>query len=85
MLVVRLQYSKRQRIVMVLANNRTQSVTEINAFMHQFPGVRGPCYVQYCHKNAEKYDNEGTLLNMNKGRCGRRQSAHSRVNIPNVQ
>ena len=53
-------------------------------FRQAFP-CRNPPTKSTIQSNVRKYDDEGTSLNMNKGRSGRRRAARTDQNIQRVQ
>ncbi len=56
------------------------------AFAQQFGGARHPSYLyNTVVKNCEKYEREGTSLNLNKKRSGRRRPTRSQRNIAAVR
>ena len=79
------QYTKEERVFMVkcyLETKRPDHV--INAFRIQFPNRNVPSK-STIYRNVEKYSNEGSSLNLNKGRSGRRRSVRTQANIDRVR
>ena len=79
------QFSKEERVFMVKSYFETKSFDfVINAFQEQFPN-REPPAKSTIYRNVKKYSEEGTSLNLNKGRSGRRRTVRTQENIARVR
>lgn len=80
-----LQFSTVQRIFMVSKYFETKSfVVTIEEFRRQFPG-REPPTKMTIFRNVKKYKNNGSSLNLNKGRSGRPRTTRTDANIERVR
>ena len=79
------QFSKDQRVWMSLEFARTRNAHEVRRrWPNHFQGIRAPTITTIL-KTYEKFEQEGTILNVNKGRSGRRRTARTPVNIDMVR
>ena len=79
------QFSKDQRVWMSLEFARTRNAHEVRRrWPNHFQGIRAPT-IRTILKTYEKFEQEGTILNVNKGRSGRRRTARTPVNIDMVR
>ena len=80
-----MQLTTEQRVFLVNEWIRTGSLQQVAAaFRLQYPDRDVPAK-STIWKNVRKYQDEGTSLNLNKGRSGRRKSARTDDNIATVQ
>ena len=80
-----MQLAKQQRVLLVTAWMRSKSYQVCcRVFSEDFPEKSVPNKTTIW-KNVEKYREEGTSLNLNRGRSGRRRTAISEENIKNVR
>ena len=79
------KYSKEERVFMVKNYFETKSYDYvIHAFQNRFPNRNTPS-ISTIYRNVQKYSNEGTSLNLNKGRSGRRRTVRTQENIDRVR
>lgn len=80
-----MQLTKEQRVFVVKTFHETKSYVAVReAFGRRFPG-RNPPAKRTIQKNVEKYDGNGTSLNLNKGRSGRRRTTRNQLNVDQVR
>lgn len=80
-----MQLTKDQRVFVVKTWISTRSIKQVQeSFAHSFPDRISPSK-NAIWKNVKKYQQEGTSLNLNKGRSGRRKTARAEENIENVR
>lgn len=80
-----MQLTTEQRVFIVKEFNLSKSYKEVqNAFQQQFPNRTSPSK-STIWENVVKYQTEGTSLNLNKGRSGRKRSMRSAENIELVR
>lgn len=76
-----MQLTVEQRVFVVTKYHETKSYIAVReAFRQRFPGRAAPCK-KTIHKNVQKYQQNGTSLNMNKGHSGRRRSSRTPQNV----
>ena len=76
-----MQLTVEQRVFMVSTYFETKSYNAVReAFVQRFPGRNAPCK-NTVYKNIQKYKENGTSLNLNKSRSGRRRSVRTAENI----
>ena len=76
-----MQLTTEQRVFVVTEWMRTGSLQQVaDEFAERFPDRAVPAK-STIWKNIRKYRREGTSLNLNKGRSGRRRTARSNENI----
>lgn len=81
----RMQLTVGQRTFIVRKYYETRSFLAVKeAFLQQFP-ERNPPSTSTIQRNVEKYEREGTSLNLNKKRSGRRRTTRSQENIEQVR
>ena len=81
MTIPRPQFTPQQRAFLVTEYARANSVTEVlQHFRRQYPNTRCPARLTV-YRNLEKYRNQGTSQNLNKGHSGRPRTGRSRHNI----
>lgn len=79
------QYTKEERVFMVKNYLEIKSPDYvIDAFRNQFPNRNVPSR-STIYRNVTKYSNEGTSLNLNKGRSGSRRTVRNQQNIAQVR
>ena len=80
-----MQLTTEQRIFVVTKYHETKSYNEVReAFARRFPNRNAPPK-KTIYKNVLKYQQNGTSLNLNKGRSGRRVSVRTPDNIQLVR
>ncbi|KAF2365776.1 Protein of unknown function DUF4817 [Trinorchestia longiramus] len=80
-----MQLTNEQRVFVVTTWISTRSIKRVQAvFAQHFPGQRSPCKYTIW-KSANKYQQEGTSRNLNKGSSGRKRTARSEENVENVR
>ena len=80
-----MQLTKDQGVFVVKTWISTGSIKQVQGlFAPSFPDRISPSK-NAIWKNVRKYQQEGTSLNLNKGRSGRRKTARTEENIENVQ
>ena len=78
---VKMQLTVEQRFFVVSTYLETKSYNAVReAFVQIFPGRNAPCK-KTVYKNIQKYKENGTSLNLNKSRSGRRRSVRTAENI----
>ena len=79
------QLTTAERVFVVKKYHEIRSYRAVQEqFRQAFPG-RNPSTKSTIQSNVRKYDDEGTSLNLNKGRSGRRRPARTDQNIQRVQ
>jgi len=79
------QLTAEQRVFIVKKYHETRSFRAVQErFRVAFPGRNPPAKSTIQH-NVAKYDRDGTSLNVNKGRSGRRRTVRTPPNIQRVQ
>ena len=72
-----MQLTTEQRVFVVRKYHETRSYARVKeAFRERFP-ERNPPANRTIQQNARKYEEEGTSLNVNKGRSGRRRTVRT--------
>ncbi|KAF2344937.1 Protein of unknown function DUF4817 [Trinorchestia longiramus] len=80
-----MQLTNEQRVFVVTTWISTRSIKRVQAlFAQHFTGRRLPCK-DTIWKNTNKYQQEGTSRNLNKGCSGRKRTARSEEHVKNVQ
>ena len=80
-----MQLTKEQRVFVVQTYNKIKSIKQVQVlFAERFPDRRSPSKPAIW-KNVRKYQEEGTSLNLNRGRSGRRITVRTQGNIENVR
>ncbi|KAF2350461.1 Protein of unknown function DUF4817 [Trinorchestia longiramus] len=80
-----MELTKEQKVFVVTTWISTRSIKRVQAlFAQHFPGRRSSCE-DTIWKNANKYQQEGTSRNLNKGRSRRKRTARSEENVENVR
>lgn len=80
-----MQLTKDQRVFVLKTWISTRSIKQVQElFAHSFTDRTAPSK-NTIWKTFRKYQQEGTSLNLNKGRSGRRKTARNEENIENVR
>ena len=79
------QLSKEQRVVIVTAYIRTQSIHLTQQEFHEhFPDREIPARTTIYY-NVRKYNDRGSILNQNENRSGRRRTGRTGANVEAVR
>ena len=80
-----MQLTKDQRVFVITNFIRTGSIKQVQDLFEQHFPDRHPPSKPAIWKNVRKYRKDGTCLNLNKGRSGRRKVIRTAENIENVR
>jgi hypothetical protein len=80
-----MQLTREQRVFIVTSYNRSKSLKQVqNSFVQQFPERTSPTK-RTILKNVQKFNENGTILNLNKGHSGRQITVTTERNIQLVR